>query len=57
MVKKSKLTINRAQSRCRQLRARGDKISLAKASYLEAKFKKHPDYESDLAWLLRKQAG
>lgn len=51
------LTMKQAQKQCRDLRQRGDKKSLAKANAIEAKFKDHPDYESDDAWLLRMQSG
>lgn len=54
---KRKLTMKQAQALCRCWRDNGDAESLAKAARLEAEYRNHPDYESDTAWLLRKQAG
>jgi uncharacterized protein involved in type VI secretion and phage assembly len=49
--------MKQAQARCRRWRRKGDKRSLAAADRLEAKFRDHPDYESDYAWFIRVQSG
>lgn len=54
---KRRMTMKQAQAECRKLKAKGDRASLARAERLEAKFRDQSDYESDRAWLLRKQAG
>ena len=50
-------TMKTAQRRCRVLRNKDDTASLELATGIEAAFRDHPDYESDHAWLTRKQGG
>lgn len=50
-------TIKEAQVECREMRALGTPDALARAQTIEAQWKNHPEYESDYAYIMRKQAG
>jgi hypothetical protein len=51
------MTMEQAQAKCRKWREKGDTRSLAAANRLEAKFRPHPEYQSDVMWLLERQSG
>lgn len=51
------MTMKQAQAKCRRWRTKGDARSLRAADRLEAKFRDHPDYESDMAYIMRAQSG
>lgn len=51
------MTMKQAQRQCRRWREEGDVVSIKRADKLEAAFKSHSQYESDLALFMRIQAG
>lgn len=57
MTQREHVTMQEAQRECRRLRQYADAASHGRAAKIEAQWKDHPDYESDLASIMRAQAG
>jgi len=56
MEKPEHATMREAQRECRRLRAFSDHAAHKRAAEIEAQWRNHPDYESDLACIMRAQA-
>lgn len=60
-MSKRRMTMAEAQAQCTAWRIEGrrtrDPKLMKKAAKLEAKFRNHPDYENDQAFIMRMQSG
>ena len=57
MTERAHRTMAEAQKECRRLREYADAASHDRAAEIEAQWRDDPDYESDLAYIMRCQAG